>query len=76
MSTGIQTGIRRNESSNVLPSENITSPDTKEPANASPTAPKRHTSKRAGNLAPMSRFKKIIENGIRTHSTTISRAVP
>lgn len=76
ISTGIQTGISRKESSKVFPSENITSPDTKEPANASPTAPNRHTSKRAVNLAPKSRFKKIIEKGIKTHSTTKSMAVP
>jgi len=76
ISTGIQIGIRRKERSRVLPSENITSPETKEPANESPIAPKKHTSNRAGNRVPSSRFKKIMENGINTHSTKNSSAVP
>jgi len=76
ISTGIQIGIRRKERSKVLPSENITSPATKEPAKESPTAPKRHTSKRAGNPVLKWRFKKMMEKGISTHSTKKSSTIP
>jgi hypothetical protein len=74
--TGIQIGIRRKESSNVLPSENIKSPETKEPAKDSPVAPRKQTSNSKGNPAPKSRFKKIMENGIKTHSTRKSSTIP
>ncbi len=74
----MQIGIRRKESSRVLPSENITSPEMKEPANARQIAPKMDTNNRARNCIPVSicRFRKMIVAGIRTHSINRSSAVP
>lgn len=74
--TGIQMGMSRKERSKVLPSENITSPETKEPAKESPTAPKKQISKSAGNLPLRSRLRKMMEKGMSTHSTRISSATP
>ncbi len=46
MSTGMQTGKSRNDRRRVFPSENMTSPEMKEPATPRSTAPRIKTAKK------------------------------
>lgn len=75
ISTGMQMGKSRKERSRVFPSENITSPETKEPANERSMAPRRKTSKKSGSLSDILRFRNTMEEGSSTYSTSKSNAI-
>jgi len=50
-------GIRRRERSRVFPSENITRPETKDPAKEKPAAPRKQIKMRMRKFPPNSKFK-------------------
>ncbi len=72
INTGKQTGKSKKDKRRVFPSENITSPEMKEPANARSIPPRIKIAKKSRTFAGNLRFKNTIENGSSTAS--ISRS--
>lgn len=75
ISTGMHTGKSKKDKSRVFPSENITSPEMKDPAKARSTAPRIKITKKSWRFEGSLRFKNTIENGSNTASISKSRAI-
>lgn len=75
ISTGIQIGKSKKDKSKVFPSENITSPETKEPANERSTIPRKKMSRNSTNLPESLRFRNTLENRSNTDSTRKSSTI-
>jgi len=75
ISTGMQTGKSKKDKRRVFPSENITSPEMKEPANARSAPPRINIAKKAAAFLGNLRFRNTKENGSSTASIRISITV-
>jgi len=73
ISTGRLTGKSKNERSKVFPSENITSAEMKEPADASESAPRKNTKRISALNAAL---RNTTAHAKRTISTRKSSAAP
>lgn len=72
ISTGMQTGKSKKDRRSVFPSENITSPEMKDPAKARSVAPRIKITRKSRRFEGNLRFKNTIEN--RSNTASISKS--